>query len=87
LAFSLLPSFGGQKTVWEELKEPGTGICYYYSSASQSSQWEPPEWIDYFDHKVLLYASVFGAVSRKLARTNRQQVRTAREMVPLPPPL
>ncbi|CAN0500709.1 unnamed protein product, partial [Laminaria digitata] len=31
-----------QQPVWEELKEPGSGLCYYFSSASQSSQWTPP---------------------------------------------
>ncbi|CAM9728750.1 unnamed protein product, partial [Pylaiella littoralis] len=38
-----------KQTVWEELKEPGSGLCYYYSSASQTSQWHPPVWIDFLD--------------------------------------
>lgn len=43
----------GKQTVWEEIKEPGSGVSYYFSSVSQSSQWHPPVWMDYVDTKVL----------------------------------
>ncbi|CAM9917006.1 unnamed protein product [Ectocarpus sp. 12 AP-2014] len=40
-----------RQTVWEEIKEPGSGVSYYFSSVSQSSQWHPPVWMDYVDTK------------------------------------
>mmetsp|Transcript_25895 Transcript_25895/g.33492 ORF Transcript_25895/g.33492 Transcript_25895/m.33492 type:complete len:501 (+) Transcript_25895:564-2066(+) len=40
-------SLGESLTIWEELKDPLTGVHYYYSNVSQSSQWEPPVWMDY----------------------------------------
>lgn len=49
------PSFAPvarKKTVWTELEEEGTGRIYYHSSASQSSQWHPPVWMDYMDTQV-----------------------------------
>lgn len=57
LCFFRLPPPSGracdaQKTVWEELKEVGTGQRYYFSSVSQSSQWDPPVWVDYVDTQV-----------------------------------
>ncbi|CAM9122321.1 unnamed protein product [Scytosiphon promiscuus] len=39
------------KAVWEELEEAGTGRRYYFSSASHTSQWYPPVWMDYMDMK------------------------------------
>ncbi|CAM9236430.1 unnamed protein product [Ectocarpus sp. 12 AP-2014] len=40
-----------RQTVWEEIKEPGSGVRYYFSSVSESSQWHPPVWMDYVDTK------------------------------------
>lgn len=38
--------------VWEEMTDAGSGLCYYFSSVSNSSQWYPPVWMDYLDPQV-----------------------------------
>ncbi|CAM9797045.1 unnamed protein product [Ectocarpus sp. 8 AP-2014] len=44
-------AISNRQTVWEEIKEPGSGVSYYFSSESQTSQWHPPVWMDYVDTK------------------------------------
>jgi len=38
-------------TTWEELKDPITGVHYYYSNVNGGSQWAPPPWVDYVDQE------------------------------------
>ncbi|CBN78878.1 hypothetical protein Esi_0152_0051 [Ectocarpus siliculosus] len=66
-----------RQTVWEEIKEPGSGVSYYFSSESQTSQWHPPVWMDYIDTKNIFQGK---------AAAGTQGVGAARSGAPSPSP-
>jgi len=37
--------------MWEELKDPITHNHYWHCLLNQTSQWEPPQWVDFMDEE------------------------------------